>query len=426
MKKCTIAAAVMLSLGGTGFVQTAQAATLANGLTLTINPGVEILDANGNKINVSPGSWFGMDTQSNQKIAGGEKTALSMGTTGLVIGVTTTQGASHPGAILPGDTNAITAPWRFAGNTGSDYMRVAPTGSTTNGLDFSGWTVTWNSIPAIDMSTGAWIPLNCADLGITNCSFTNAIANIECFTDSNFTTPSASCSAGEYYKLNYAATVPVGDPSNFGNTRYLLHLEGQIFAEPLGTGVTFAGAPNSTPPTDSAMARQCVGGCFTFTQTLTTGTWLYEVLPLTEAIPTGATFRKHINGAWTNFATGTDGTLKSAPGTGTDGTPATCPAYNDAAYTSGLTAGNRCVRLGIKDGGANDADGATNSSVTDPGGIGVPAGSVLDLSSSKTSGGCSLTGSRTSAIERGDWWIVAGFLAWLGALRIRFKRQAQS
>jgi hypothetical protein len=39
-------------------------------------------------------------------------------------------------------------------------------------------------------------------------------------------------------------------------------------------------------------------------------------------------------------------------------------------------------------------------------------------------GGCSISSSPTGPIERGDWWIVAGFLAWLGALR--FKRQAKS
>jgi hypothetical protein len=38
--------------------------------------------------------------------------------------------------------------------------------------------------------------------------------------------------------------------------------------------------------------------------------------------------------------------------------------------------------------------------------------------------GCSISTKPVNALERGDWWLVAGFLAWLGALRIRFKRQA--
>ncbi len=37
---------------------------------------------------------------------------------------------------------------------------------------------------------------------------------------------------------------------------------------------------------------------------------------------------------------------------------------------------------------------------------------------------CSISPTPVNAMERADWWLVAGFLAWLGALRMRFKRQA--
>lgn len=41
--------------------------------------------------------------------------------------------------------------------------------------------------------------------------------------------------------------------------------------------------------------------------------------------------------------------------------------------------------------------------------------------------GCSISAKKPSSItERGDWWLVAGFLAWLGVIRARCKRQAQS
>lgn len=40
--------------------------------------------------------------------------------------------------------------------------------------------------------------------------------------------------------------------------------------------------------------------------------------------------------------------------------------------------------------------------------------------------GCSISSTPVSSIERADWWLVAGFLAWLGAVRIRLKRKAQS
>lgn len=51
---------------------------------------------------------------------------------------------------------------------------------------------------------------------------------------------------------------------------------------------------------------------------------------------------------------------------------------------------------------------------------------TVNVSESSKVSGCSISSSPVSATERGDWWLVAGFLTWLGALRIRFKRQAQS
>lgn len=58
-----------------------------------------------------------------------------------------------------------------------------------------------------------------------------------------------------------------------------------------------------------------------------------------------------------------------------------------------------------------------------PCGAYVPSVNVNDPSGAK---GCSISQKPVSMLERGDWWLVAGFLAWLGVLRLRFKRQAQS
>jgi hypothetical protein len=41
----------------------------------------------------------------------------------------------------------------------------------------------------------------------------------------------------------------------------------------------------------------------------------------------------------------------------------------------------------------------------------------------KVAGGCSLSRHTTTLVERGDWWLIAGFLAWLGLVRRRFLRQ---
>jgi hypothetical protein len=53
----------------------------------------------------------------------------------------------------------------------------------------------------------------------------------------------------------------------------------------------------------------------------------------------------------------------------------------------------------------------------------VPTVNVDDPSADT---GCSISTKPVSVMERGDWWLVAGFLAWLGALRMRFKRQTRS
>lgn len=208
----TIYAIALGSVGIMGALSTvsASAAPLAVGATLTIDTGVPTFFSSGLQKNIPTGSWFGMDTNGGG-IAGNEKTALSQGTTGIIIGATTTAGASHGGAPVAGDTNAITAPWFFFNNTGSDFNTVAITaigGDTANGLDFSGWRVTWNGIPSINMGGGAW-----------GAGFSNGVANFSW--DGNY---------GSTYTLDYHATVPVGDPSNFGGVNYALRLTGTVLA----------------------------------------------------------------------------------------------------------------------------------------------------------------------------------------------------
>ncbi len=227
MKKTALSTAVLLALGLTSVV--AHAATVNTGDQLTITAG-QATSVN-NVITSFTGSYFAMDSNKDSKIQQSEKTALSQGTTGLVIGVTTAAGASHTGVPVAGDTNAIDAPWAFFGNTGSDYLKVAATGSTASGLNMSGWTVTWNGIAAIPMGSGAWQPLNCSALGCTGHTFTNGNAM--------FTWDGVY---GDAYSLNYAATVPVGDPSGFGGVQYYLHLEGVVNPVPLPAAVWLLGS----------------------------------------------------------------------------------------------------------------------------------------------------------------------------------------
>jgi hypothetical protein len=52
-------------------------------------------------------------------------------------------------------------------------------------------------------------------------------------------------------------------------------------------------------------------------------------------------------------------------------------------------------------------------------GVYVPTVNVDDPSGAK---GCSISQKPVSILQRGDWWLVAGFLAWLGGIRARHKR----
>jgi hypothetical protein len=219
-----------LTLGSTAALTATStlAFTLNNGDILSITAGVPVLDGTGNVTNVSPGSYFAMDTDSNSKVDGFNKVPLSQGTAGIVIGATTTAGASHAGAPVGGDTGTIDAPWLFNTNTGTDFVTVGITGSTEAGLDLSGWNVSWNAIAAIPMTTGAWQPLNCAVLGCTGTTFTNGIADFDW-----------SGVYGDPYTLNYAATVPIGDASGFGGTQYYLHFEGTVTAAPVPEAETY-------------------------------------------------------------------------------------------------------------------------------------------------------------------------------------------
>lgn len=207
-----IHAAFTLALGAASL--TASAATIPT-FPMTIMAGVPTYDGKGNAIDIASGSWFAMDTNGNSLIAGTEKTALSQGYAGLVIGSTTSPGASHAGVPAPGDINAITAPWAFFGNTGSDYLTAPITGNTTAGLDFSGWSITWNGIPSISLGGGAW-----------GAGFSDGIAH--------FVWNSVGL-----VTIDYHATVPLGDSSGFGGTQYALHLEG-YFSTPEGVVIPSA------------------------------------------------------------------------------------------------------------------------------------------------------------------------------------------
>ena len=195
-----VAAVAILAASATG----AQAVALENGYELNITSGTT---TSSGEFLLGSGSFFGMDLNSNEKIAPtGEATAINaLGP--IVIGQT----------AAPGDIDD----WFFNGATGQDWLNgIAITGSTEAGVTMGGWTVFWNG-GNIDMSTGAW------QFNPTNPS-TNNIMALQTYANGvgNFSWDGTD---GGAFTLDYTATVPDG---GFAGTQYYLHLEGTVAAVP--------------------------------------------------------------------------------------------------------------------------------------------------------------------------------------------------
>jgi hypothetical protein len=177
---------------------------------------------------------------------------------------------------------------------------------------------------------------------------------------------------------------------------------------------------------DSTAVRSCVGGCYKFTTTDLLdgndagGAYKYAqvTLPLSEATPFWSVYRKYDEATmtWGPFTTNNRNNVQTAPldqGTGE------CPEPGNGTYDrpfSGALAGklrenDMCVQLTIEDDGPNDANPAAGT-VDDPGGVAeVPAGV---LPKPESSGGCTVAGSTVDPAKGGSWWMLAGFLTWMG------------
>lgn len=193
------------------------AAVLNQGDTLTINTGVPTFDVFGDQIDITQGAWFAVNTSGNPRIEGFEKVALSQGTDGIIVGMTTSPGAYHAGPPVPGDSNAVTAPWSFFDNTGSNYIVIPVTGGT-QGVDMRGWRAAWVSISELPLGGGAW-----------GSGFLDGIGNF-----------AWDGLDGSAYTLDYRATIPLDDPSGFGGIQYALHLEGIVKRAPIPEPTTIA------------------------------------------------------------------------------------------------------------------------------------------------------------------------------------------
>ncbi|MFT7683482.1 MAG: hypothetical protein ACI935_002978 [Moritella dasanensis] len=104
----------------------------------------------------------------------------------------------------------------------------------------------------------------------------------------------------------------------------------------------------------------------------TPGEMALIVFPQLQSIPENAVYRKEIDGQWFDYVQDANNTIHSAPGS-----LGTCPPPGSDDYASGLTVGHYCVQLGIADGGMNDADGAANGTIIDPGGVATESGDII-------------------------------------------------
>jgi len=218
---------------------------------------------------------------------------------------------SHAGAPNGSESPLIDKPWEFSSNTGM-HGSIQPVIISTAGggegdgtgdgiahLDFRGWNVTWNNIPAIAMgacqfgdraNNGGFSGCDTDQDNVDDLLGNTGVAVVKCFTTAALrddsaaataadppTTPPApdgECLVGNFYLLDHFANVPAGDPSGFGGAGYTLHLEGTIVdtnqapvatANPLplamsvSTSLSIDLAANATDPDgDGLNASSCI------------------------------------------------------------------------------------------------------------------------------------------------------------------------
>jgi len=163
---------------------------------------------------------------------------------GILTGVTQPRGnhATHGGP--PHTTKGkLDKEWEFFSNSGQHFTTTAITvvnedvngdGGITKTLDFSGWRVTWNGIPEINMGGGL------QDCGTTTdgvCVTTSGVDIAGTYDNgtgvATLTCGTADCPFGSTFTLTYNAVVPQADPSGFGGVNYGVNITGTIL-DPYG------------------------------------------------------------------------------------------------------------------------------------------------------------------------------------------------
>jgi len=150
--------------------------------------------------------------------------------------------ATHGGAPHT-NKGKLDKEWEFFSNSGQHFTVTPITvvnddvngdGGYTKTLDFSGWRVSWNAIPEINMggglqdcgtsTDGICVTNDGVDIGGTYDNGTS-LATLTC--------SNASCSNSSTFTLTYAAVVPQADPSGFGGVNYAVNIQGHVNAVPV-------------------------------------------------------------------------------------------------------------------------------------------------------------------------------------------------
>lgn len=222
---------IVAALSMAGVVHTAPTqASLTSSSVLSFDPGIIACILNDCSLGTNVvGSWFSMDATGDSNIQSFEKVPITRHD-GIRIGFASTATGSHTAPPFGAANNytsessgitehpGVDEPWGYFGSTGMHFLSSPVTVLSDEGskkfLDLSGWTVTWNGIPAITMDSGAW------NFGTNFFNGGNGVARITCST--------SSCSTTSTFVLDYFATVPRDGKTSFGGVQYSLHLEGQI------------------------------------------------------------------------------------------------------------------------------------------------------------------------------------------------------
>lgn len=149
---------------------------------------------------------------------------------GLFIGTVQSASGSHNGPVDGSENPGIDNPWSLFRSTGMHYAStptniLSDDGAGNVTLDFSGWGITWNGVPATSLGGGTQ-DCGTANDGICVNSLGNDIASV--FDNGKgiaTVTCAVDCAEGDTYTLDYTAIVPRADASLFGGVLYALHLK---------------------------------------------------------------------------------------------------------------------------------------------------------------------------------------------------------